>query len=556
MPARTLARLERIRDDFSPGAGARKLGALRVLAKARLATAGQVRRLHEVLCFLRAFPDSAAVLQQVVSMLEEFEARRDLRTQRDALADSGIAGTSISYPFFYPTACWLGERWPGAFRLDRSDTVADESIGKVLPALLTPLEAHGLRESHLGGYAALDAVRGTRTDATFFVERIAALPGDESTREALYDLVNPSCVLDGAGTPSRTLAVYPRAPRAWQTVPLRHQRPDLRVEITRPPRTLKRLPSRHGKTLVALAREAMITRQRDLDAFAQGNPADVWLADDGDGLAFALVGTRPERRTALAANYGGLTLKNGVPIGYHQSDLLGRSAAVSFNTFETFRGSESAWTLARLLATLHTFVGSTSFSIEPYQLGQGNDEGIESGAWWFYFKLGFRPRARAALRLARSELARQRRRPSQRSTPATLRQLAAHHLHFELDPARPEPLMPPSRIGLEIAAFLAQLDPNDRARALALADAEARRRCGLDSLRGFTRDERAAWNQLAPLIAALPAVGWTSAERTALVAWARAKGSTSERGFVGLGAIHPRLLDSLERWTLPKRRSQ
>ena len=34
--------------------------------------------------------------------------------------------------------------------------------------------------------------------------------------------------------------------------------------------------------------------------------------------------------------------------------------------------------------------GCTSFSIEPYQLGRDNDEGIESGAWWFYRKLGFR----------------------------------------------------------------------------------------------------------------------------------------------------------------------
>ena len=198
----------------------------------------------------------------------------------------------------------------------------------------------------------------------------------------------------------------------------------------------------------------MLTRQRDLDAFAHGSEADVWLCEDEGGLAFALIGTRPDRRVPLPAIYGGLTLQNGVPIGYHQADLLGRSAAVSFNTFETFRGGESAHTFARLLATLHAFCGATSFSIEPYQLGQGNDEGIDSGAWWFYFKLGFRPRARAAMQMAAVELDRVRKRPSHRTTPETLRKLAEHHVFLDLEPKRPAPLLLPSRIGLRVGAFL------------------------------------------------------------------------------------------------------
>ena len=552
MPARTLALLERMRDEFSPGAGARKLAALRRLASARLATAGQVRRLHETLCFLRAYPDDAALLRQIESMLRGFAARHDLRVHRDELADSGIAGTAVHYPFFYPTARWIAARWPEAFRLDRSDTLAGESIGKVLPALLSPLEAHGLREGHLDGYPALDAVRGERSDATFFVERIVAMPGDERVREALYDLVNPSCVLLGSHAPARTTAVYGGGPRVWQSRPLRHDRPDLRAEIARPPRSLRRLGLQEGRTLVTLAREAMITRQRDLDAFAHGHEADVWLADDGHGLAFVLIGTQPERRTALAAIYGGLTLQNGVPVGYHQTDFLGRSAAISFNTFETFRGGESAHTLARLLATVHAFAGPTTFSIEPYQLGADNDEGIASGAWWFYFKLGFRPRARAALQLAGAELRRLRARPGRRSTPATLRRLAAHHLFFELDPVQTTPLLLPGPIGVRIAAHLAGLAAGDRASANELAEAEARHCCGLASLRGFTRNERSAWQRLAPLFAALPLHDWTPGDCAALIRLARAKGARSERRYAQLLAQHRPLERALAAWHGPR----
>jgi len=36
-------------------------------------------------------------------------------------------------------------------------------------------------------------------------------------------------------------------------------------------------------------------------------------------------------------------------------------------------------------------MGTTCVSVYPYQLGHDNDEAIESGAFWFYRKLGFRP---------------------------------------------------------------------------------------------------------------------------------------------------------------------
>jgi len=198
----------------------------------------------------------------------------------------------------------------------------------------------------------------------------------------------------------------------------------LRAELRRPPRSSRRLSAAEGARLLDLARGAMAARSRDLDAFAYGNARDCRLVDDGGGLAFALNGLVHERRAPIAAIYGGLTLSNGVPLGYLQADIVGRTAALSFNTFDTFRGGEAALHFARLLSALrHTF-GTVGFSIEPYQLGRDNAEGIDSGAWWFYFKLGFRPRAAAARRLVAAELDRTKRRPTHRSSPAVLRQLA------------------------------------------------------------------------------------------------------------------------------------
>ena len=195
LAVRALADLERCRSLFGPGLARRKLALLQALARSSLRSAQQVRRLHEALCFVRAYPDDARVLRQASRMLDGFDRRPDLIAHREELAYSGIAGTTLWFPYFYPTARWIATRWPALLTLDRTDLAAGRSIAKLLPALLSPLEAHALRESHLAGYEALDRLRGARTDATFLVERVASMPGSETTREAFYDLINPSCEL-------------------------------------------------------------------------------------------------------------------------------------------------------------------------------------------------------------------------------------------------------------------------------------------------------------------------------------------------------------------------
>jgi hypothetical protein len=543
MAQSSLARLERIKDRFGAAFAARKLAALSELARTRLRTARQVERLHEALCFLRAYPDDRRVLAATRRMLAAFADRADLRRYRDALAHTGIAGTTSWFPFFFPTATWVAAHWPRQLRFDRGDTEADATLARALPLLVSPLEAAALRETKLSGYAALDRIRARdETDATFLIRRVLALPGDGATREAFYDAINPSCeLLPAVDTPSRTRAEFARAPLVFQTTDLRRARPDLRASFAQRPRSVETLTPSEGRRLVDLARGAMVTRKRDLDAFAYGDEREAILVDDGGGLAFAFNGMLPARRAPIAALFGALTLQNGVPIGYIQADCVGRFVALSFNTFATFRGGESAHTFARLLAVLHHIFGAASFSIEPYQLGDANEEGLDSGAWWFYFKLGFRPRDRVTLGLVRAELDRMRRKPAYRSSRATLARLAQQHLFFTVDPRETAFLPPLAQIGWRCGQALAQRSGADRERAIAESERAALARIGLRSLRGFTADERRAWSQWAPLVALLPLERWRSNERVDLVEVVRAKGAASERAYVTCFAAHARL---------------
>ena len=113
MAAAPLASLTRIARQFVPGVATRKLELLAGLDRARLRSADQVFRLHELLCYLVACPDDRRIHARARRMLRRFAQRPDLRHHRAQLAGSGIAGTDTPYRFFWPTADWLRRSWPG-----------------------------------------------------------------------------------------------------------------------------------------------------------------------------------------------------------------------------------------------------------------------------------------------------------------------------------------------------------------------------------------------------------------------------------------------------------
>src|SRR6185503_4221705 len=183
---------------------------------------------------------------------------------------------------------------------------------------------------------------------------------------------------------------------------------------------------------------------------------DVFLVDYGDGLVFAGMGMIPERRLMLESVYGFLTLQNGVPIGYVLASALFRSSEVAYNVFETFRGGESGAVFGRVMSMVHHLSGSTAFTLDPYQLGYGNDEGLESGAWWFYYKMGFRPVDRGVRLVLRGELERMARHVWDGYNRATTEKLASEHTFYYMGKPRTDVLgrVDLGAIGLAVSDFL------------------------------------------------------------------------------------------------------
>jgi len=338
-----------------------------------------------------------------------------------------------------------------------------------------------------------------------------------------------------------THARYLQQPVSFVKHRKRSGRPNLRQVINQLKIRIRKVGESEGEKLIDLARTAMITHERDIDAFSQGDKRDVRLVDCGDGLQFVCIGTVPERRYALPGLYGFLNLKNGVPTGYFQISVLFEMAELSFNTFSSFRGSDAANIYARALAMTHQIFGVRTFVLDSYQLGYGNREGLLSGVWWFYYKLGYRPRNRKIQQLVRRELALMKRKPGHRSSLETLSRLAGDYMYFELDPKQKnDNLFPPSwNIAPAISAYLAQRFGAEREKGLRLCAREAATRLGLKKLPALSPDERRAWYAWAPLILNLTGIErWSRQNRQKLVKIIRAKAGRRESDYIQLLAQH------------------
>jgi len=546
MTAPTLRELDGLKYDFSTSATARKIELLAELESSRLTSAPDVEQLHSLLKFSRAFPESRAILTVVERMLEGFENRADLRKHRRALADTGIAGTTLNFRFYWLTAIWLWHRCAPQLAIDWREWENREKLEELLHLLLPFTETPALDSVGYSSREWVDSLRcPDESDAEFVIRRFETLRVPVPMREKLYeDLDIPIILSPGPRTPAKGREKWEHAPVVFQEQAPDRRRPDLKKALKAEKFKVRHVDAREGRQLLDLANFCMVSRHRDLLVFLYGDPHDVRMIDFGDGLQFACFGAIPERRLMLESVYGLLTLMNGVPIGYVLCSAFFESAEVAYNVFDTYRGAGAAHVYSRVLAMIHQLFGVTSFGADPYQLGHDNAEGQESGAWWFYYKLGFRPHDRAILELVREEKAKLKAERGYRTPPGRLHDMAADYMFLQTGRRRNDVLgkIDIGNIGLAVSRYLAERFGAERERGLQTCADETAHLLGQRSWRKLPTGERIAWERWAPLVLALPGVEtWSTSQKSALRDVIRAKGGPRESDFVRLFDRHKRL---------------
>lgn len=536
-----------------------KVRLLGLLAESRIGEAHTLLALHEVLCFLQAYPDDARVLASVDQALEKIPAR--VQRLRPAAArrlhDSGIAGTSLDYPYGLPMARWLARRFPRDVEIVWKSFTEAERLQESLVVLLDPTEHDAWSdEGGLGWRRWLDVARAGRalTDLQVLLELFERASLDEAARDWLFEsLALPIGWRLRASGGSRTSARLPWArPFFHGTIGepalRRPDRNEFEREVMRPLPSLRPAPRPLAESLIEAARLAMASRLRELFAFSNANPDDVLVADPGRGLRIALIGILPRFRLAFEGYYAYFALKNGVPVGYGGGWQLFGALEVGVNIFESFRRGESAFIVSQVFRAYHQAFGMQMVIVDPYQIGHDNPEALRSGAFYFYRHLGFRPRDPGVRRLADEEQDKIVRDPAYRSPLRILERLARSEVYLTLSKREPDPdrRVTASRLAGLVTGHVARVFRGDRGAARREASMRVARALGLPRRLPWPDSERRAFEQLSLLMALIPGLErWPAADRHRLVQVLRAKGGPSEARYMRLLDGHQRLRRSL-----------
>ena len=550
-PGEQLEKLESLRDTFGLRAADEKLELLAGLEHRSLRRSSDVERLHEMLCFMRAWPDSPKVLATVNRLLKNFAAREDLQRFAGKLADTGIAGTDIRFRFYFVTARWLADRWPDALQIDWEQFDAKEQLAGQLRCFTLFAERAALQQFEYDVQEWLEQMRGDdETDAAFLINRYAALQASDSLRESLFDALDPAFHLSPSETtPSRTREYQRPEVIHYQKRRISRKVVDLRQAANMRLR-FETVSGKAARRLVDLARGAMVSRQRDLDAIAYANADDVLRVHCRQGIQIVLLGMLPESRYLLESEYAYLMLKNGAVVGYGTGTGLFGTCQIAFNLFPTYRGVATTELYGCVLAVFRQLFEADTFSVDSYQIGVDNEEAIDSGAWWFYARMGFRPRDAGALKLTGNELKKGKKR-GYRTGKRALRQLAQHALFLSLARKRMDVLGPvcTDTVSLGVMEYLSRRFGSQREAGEKQCSQDLAIALGVDSIENWSADEQLMWHRLNPVIAAMGGVGnWPKKDRDALIAVIRAKGGAHEARYVKLFDAHRRLRQAVARF--------
>jgi hypothetical protein len=435
-----LDQLDELKTAFGPDEAGKVEALLRRLARQRFRDTDSLTRYHELLLFVRAYPHNAAVMRAAEKELNGFAKRVEWLAEQGVDASplehpqvSGIAGTPVTDNFSFYVVRWLMQRHPSQTSI-YWDWFEDENrLAATWPRFIPLLAEDSSVEANVPYRDWLRTARGRESELSWLIHRFDEMPLPDEAKAEIYDSQNLYVQWSPPFRATRTGLRAPARKLFYHRGPLIQRRDiNLNDEVVQPPPPLRKLSVRDAEKAIDRAREASTIRYRELYAFTHTDPKHIYHAELGRGVELFLMGVPPKKRLPLRAVHAATIFKNGVPIGYFESLTLFERMESGFNLYYTFRDGETAWLYARILNVMHHFTGATAFTLDPYQIGHENEEGIESGAFWFYRKLGFRPTRRELLTLAEREEKEIATRKDYRTPAKTLRELAKGPMIFQL----------------------------------------------------------------------------------------------------------------------------
>ncbi len=398
--------------------------------------------LHDRLLCMLAYADNAQVYNAADKALKNLAAKtKSLSEQAGAtaqwkLTESAIAHASIHSTFSYELSRWLVYTFPQQIVFSGC-WASKDMITRVFSQVMPVAVSDSLFDNHeytleqlakkaCGPQATVDVLHWTL--AQF---EAAAIPN--KSKEQLFEMLDIYITWHtDAASPTKTFGRGIGGKKFFfHDKPLVHHA-DVRKIFTDKTLHPMLLNAHEKKQLCDVAKGVLCSHYREIDPITYADEQETELYDMGRGITIALYYLLPGWRLPCESYVSYMAFRNGVPLSYGGGWIFFDRAKLAGNVFPAFRGGESGLLFAQLYRLYHLRFGATCFQVDPYQIGQKNEDAIRSGAFWFYYRLGFRPEEEALMQLAMEENASRKADKKYRSSAVVLRQFARAEMLLNL----------------------------------------------------------------------------------------------------------------------------
>ena len=394
-------------------------------------------RLHDLLLFILAHPSSeieSLQVEKVLSKVSSYLKKQKFKIPEE-LTNSGLPFTPIVSQFSHDFLEWISQ-YPHCDHVFDFNHHGEIMPGKLIKNVLPFVERLDIDES--ANWQEVFEQLGVRNryQQNFVVNVFSSFNGRPHLKDFFFDSLYLYTTLYPKNEKfSRSYNRLPVHEIYYHTEILKKY--DF-LGILNSPLPKERTMNSSERTLVVdCLKNTMALTARETDPATFMEPDSMKLFDLERGISVAIFGMKTLRQLPFETYFGFTLFKNGLPAAYGGAWVFGKRARFGINIFEPYRGGESGIVMGQILRVYRQNFGIDFIEIEAYQFGQDNPDGIKSGAYWFYYKHGFRSIDKELKNLAESEKKKMSDKPGYRSSEKTLIRFTACNMALMLTPETP-----------------------------------------------------------------------------------------------------------------------
>jgi len=422
-----ISQLFSIRNRYGKKFLSQKLNLLNALGREQVKSKKALQSWYGTLLFLIAYPDNQSIYQLASQSLQQLNLYiQSHENIKEGLFNSGITNTRLCAAFSFEIVKWLRSKhpkdiWISSFEAD------DGQIQSILAVVMPRVESEILLDTNSAWRSWLKQSLKKGED---MLDRLIAVFDETDIspgiRDELWAAIGINVEINFPShdcLPGSLVSLYYHRSLIKKKFIQKH--PGVKpIQVD--------LDQTEAEHIIECGRMILVRHLREIDPITFTAAHLVSYYRLRRGLSVALMGMVPERRNPIDNYMGYVVFKNGLPVAYAGSWILFDSGRIGFNVFHAYRGGESQYIFEQVLKLHRGVYHLNRFSVDPYQIGKENRDGIQSGAFWIYYHAGFRPIRKEQKELAEAEALKIKSMRDYRSSVSTLAKLADSRLEILL----------------------------------------------------------------------------------------------------------------------------